>query len=96
MNIEDALCAQTGGEAFFPESGNAVPHDALAICAVCPVIEDCLDLALRISRDEDYGVWGGTTPPDRRRIRKNPALRAHYMERLYKTYHPDNKKGKVA
>lgn len=41
---------------------------AKAICAVCPVLQDCYDHAML--NDEDYGVWGGTTRRDRQRIRE--------------------------
>lgn len=40
---------------------------AKAICAVCPVLQDCYDHAMK--NEEDYGVWGGTTHKDRQRIR---------------------------
>ncbi len=41
----------------------AVP---LAVCAACPVKEDCLTDAL--ARREPYGIWGGTTPRQRSRM----------------------------
>lgn len=63
----DALCAETDPEVFFPEKGE--PSDAAkAICTRCPVQAECLDYALR--HDERYGVWGGTSERDRRRLRK--------------------------
>jgi len=36
------------------------------ICAACPVCSDCLAYAL--NSDEPYGVWGATTPQERRDI----------------------------
>ena len=36
---------------------------AKAICATCPVIETCLNHALKVR--EPYGVWGGLTAQER-------------------------------
>lgn len=46
------------------------PHRALAksICAVCPVISDCLFHALR--NFEPHGIWGGYDAKERRSLRK--------------------------
>jgi WhiB family redox-sensing transcriptional regulator len=61
----DALCAQVGGDAFFPEKGDS-PKQAKAICGRCPAKRPCLEYALehRIRP----GVWGGYTDKERRRI----------------------------
>lgn len=40
------------------------------LCLGCSLIEPCLDTALGYSQDEDYGVWGGTGPKERRMIRR--------------------------
>lgn len=37
---------------------------AKAICAGCPVVEDCLDYAVRIK--EQHGIWGGLNENERR------------------------------
>ncbi len=39
---------------------------AKAICADCPVIVQCREEGRR----EEHGVWFGTTPVERRRLRK--------------------------
>ncbi|MHB1554603.1 MAG: WhiB family transcriptional regulator [Acidimicrobiales bacterium] len=39
---------------------------ALALCGACPVVEPCRAAGAR----EPDGVWGGTTPRDRRRARR--------------------------
>ncbi len=39
---------------------------AKAVCAVCPVIENCLRWAL--AAREPYGVWGGTSAEERERV----------------------------
>lgn len=64
----DALCAQTGPDLFFPEDYRETDKvsDAQAVCARCPVRRQCLNVALE--RGEEYGIWGGLTPRDRRRL----------------------------
>jgi hypothetical protein len=42
---------------------------ALSVCAVCPVREECLELALRNWTVGQHGVWGGTVPAERERLR---------------------------
>lgn len=63
--IDNALCAQTDPEAFFPERGK-VPAEAKRICQSCPVRADCLDYALRTG--QRFGVWGGLSERERRRL----------------------------
>lgn len=66
---ESAACKSMGTKLFYEERGHSVDV-AKAICASCPVIEDCLDFALQGSSYGDAGVWGGTTPEERRLIRR--------------------------
>jgi WhiB family transcriptional regulator, redox-sensing transcriptional regulator len=40
------------------------------ICMSCPVRDDCLMEALDHEERSDAGVWGGTGPEERRRIRR--------------------------
>lgn len=40
---------------------------AKAICHRCPVKSLCLEYALE--NDEVFGIWGGTTPSERRQIK---------------------------
>ncbi|GAA4481105.1 hypothetical protein GCM10023190_26800 [Enteractinococcus fodinae] len=63
----DALCAQTDPEAFFPEKGGST-RDAKKVCGSCPVKQECLEYAL--SNDERFGIWGGMSERERRRLRK--------------------------
>lgn len=60
----DALCAQTDPEAFFPDDGNVA--DAKRMCARCCVRESCLSHAL--SANEPFGVWGGLSATERRKL----------------------------
>ncbi|MCH4249482.1 MAG: WhiB family transcriptional regulator [Microbacteriaceae bacterium] len=63
----DALCAQTDPEAFFPEKGGST-RDAKRICESCEVREQCLQYALE--HDERFGIWGGLSERERRRLRR--------------------------
>ncbi|GAA1345467.1 WhiB family transcriptional regulator [Arthrobacter roseus] len=63
----DALCAQTDPEAFFPEKGGST-RDAKRVCGACNVRSQCLEYAL--ANDERFGIWGGMSERERRRLRK--------------------------
>ena len=63
----DALCAQTDPEAFFPEKGGST-RDAKKICTTCAVRGECLDYALQ--NDERFGIWGGLSERERRKLRR--------------------------
>jgi WhiB family transcriptional regulator, redox-sensing transcriptional regulator len=63
----DSLCAQTDPEAFFPEKGGST-RDAKKICASCEVRIHCLEYALE--NDERFGIWGGLSERERRKLRK--------------------------
>jgi WhiB family transcriptional regulator, redox-sensing transcriptional regulator len=63
----DSLCAQTDPEAFFPEKGGST-RDAKKICASCEVRVHCLEYALE--NDERFGIWGGLSERERRKLRK--------------------------
>jgi WhiB family redox-sensing transcriptional regulator len=63
----DSLCAQTDPEAFFPEKGGST-RDAKKICGSCEVRPQCLQYAL--ANDERFGIWGGLSERERRKLRK--------------------------
>ena len=64
---ENALCAQTDPEAFFPEKGGST-REAKRICQGCEVRDACLEYAL--SNDERFGIWGGLSERERRRLKR--------------------------
>ncbi|WP_307849578.1 WhiB family transcriptional regulator [Qaidamihabitans albus] len=64
---ERALCAQTDPEAFFPEKGGST-REAKRICQGCEVKDDCLEYAL--AHDERFGIWGGLSERERRKLKK--------------------------
>lgn len=67
--MQDAACRGRKDVDFFPEIGyNGKAPQAVRLCHICPVREDCLDFA--IVNDIDYGIWGGTNPRERRSLRR--------------------------
>ena len=62
----DALCAETDPEAFFPEKGGST-REAKRVCTGCTVRAECLEFAL--ANDERFGIWGGLSERERRRLR---------------------------
>ena len=65
--FEQPLCAETDPELFFPEKG-VVPEPAKKLCRSCDHVNDCLLWALHHSVD---GVWGATTPTERKQLRQS-------------------------
>ena len=71
---EQALCVQADPDAWFPHKGQRdLGAIATRICGHCPVPAQCLDYAL--SGADSWGgiatgVWGGTTPQERDRLRR--------------------------
>jgi WhiB family transcriptional regulator, redox-sensing transcriptional regulator len=53
-------------DAFFPEKGGST-RAAKAVCATCPVTAECLAYAL--ANDERWGVYGGKSERERRKLR---------------------------
>lgn len=62
-----ALCPQTDPDLFYPEKGGSV-REAKQVCARCPVRAECLEYALE--NDERFGIWGGESERDRRKLKK--------------------------
>lgn len=71
-----AACQDADPDLFFPITWDDQPGQAVdqarRICQACPLQQACLDWALRTG--ESDGMWGGTTPAERRR------LRAHHLQ----------------
>jgi WhiB family redox-sensing transcriptional regulator len=70
---ERALCAQIDYEMFFPGKGQSTA-DAKSICMACEVRAECLTDAL--ANHERYGVRGGLSERERRKLKKQPAQEA--------------------
>ena len=61
----NALCAQTDPEEFFPARGGSTKASK-RVCVKCDVRPSCLLWAL--DTDERWGVWGGLSEPERRKL----------------------------
>ncbi len=72
-----ANCLSTDPDLFFPERG-ASTKEAKAVCQGCVVREDCLEYAL--AEGEKFGIWGGLSERERRRIRRQRALTRAYQQ----------------
>ena len=73
----DGACRGLNPSLFIFEQGDSIgARRAKAICATCPVIDDCLEFAMRKHSNVDGGlsfidgVYGGTNYIDRRRLRQ--------------------------
>jgi WhiB family redox-sensing transcriptional regulator len=70
-------CLSADPDLFFPIAVGAVAARqvtmAQRICAGCRVRQQCLDFAMRTG--EVHGIWGGTTPEERIRFRRQRARR---------------------
>lgn len=66
-----ALCRTTDPEAFFPEKGGST-REAKRVCRSCEVRTECLEYAL--DRDERFGIWGGLSERERRRVKSNAGI----------------------
>ena len=66
-----ARCAETDPEAFFPGKGES-SRSAKRVCAGCTVRAECLEYAL--TYDVRFGIWGGVSERERRRMRRRRPL----------------------
>lgn len=65
--MEQAVCAQTDPESWFPEKGGST-REAKGMCRRCDVTDKCLAYALE--HDERFGVWGGKSETERKQMRR--------------------------
>lgn len=72
-----ANCRGADQDLFFPERG-ASTRKAKSICSACTVKEDCLEFA--ITKGERFGIWGGMSERERRRIRRQRAIEARGLQ----------------
>lgn len=66
-----ANCIGVDTDLFFPGRGESNQR-ALAVCKGCEVRQACLDYAM--ARGEKFGIWGGTSERQRRRLRRTLRL----------------------
>jgi WhiB family redox-sensing transcriptional regulator len=67
-----SACRAEDPEMFFPAARTVTVFVQLArakaVCARCPVTDDCLRYAL--ATGQQYGVWGGTSEEERKSMRR--------------------------
>ena len=68
---DHAACVDVPPSVFYPEDleGPFGPEAAKAVCGDCPVRSACLTWA--IDHHERYGVWGGMTETERRKVARD-------------------------
>jgi WhiB family redox-sensing transcriptional regulator len=65
--MDRALCAEIGDDFWFPEKGGST-RLAKQVCRACNVRAECLDYAL--DTDQKFGIWGGFSERERRRLKR--------------------------
>jgi len=68
--LEQTACRDEPSRRFVAPNDDSDVSTALSICQRCPVRQPCLDTALSHRIEADAGIWGGTTPHQRRQIRR--------------------------
>jgi WhiB family transcriptional regulator, redox-sensing transcriptional regulator len=66
-----ANCMGVDPDLFFPERGSST-REAKEVWRGCVVREDCLEFA--IANGEKFGIWGGMSERERRRVRRERVL----------------------
>lgn len=78
-DFESPVCAQIGPTSYYLEENDEdtgvdvrsySPHHGVAasLCKQCPHLAECLSWG---TYHEPYGIWGGTTPGQRKDIRRH-------------------------
>ena len=67
---DQASCLGVDPDLFFPERG-ASTREAKEVCKGCVVRGECLEYAL--ANGEKFGIWGGLSERERRRLRRQRA-----------------------
>lgn len=62
-----ALCATVDPDRFYPERGGST-RTAKSVCLGCDVRTECLKYAL--DADDSFGVWGGLSEREWRKLKK--------------------------
>lgn len=67
--LKQGLCVGMDAEQWIAPGDLPTTKKLKAVCAECPVREQCLEYALDLPERETMGVWGGTSERERRKIR---------------------------
>jgi WhiB family transcriptional regulator, redox-sensing transcriptional regulator len=73
-DMERANCVGVDTDLFFPDSSvqeQSIVKAMTKMCHQCPIYFECLEYALAVKVD---GIWAGTTPAERKRLRKKRGI----------------------
>lgn len=69
--LDSAACVGIDANMFFVDCKSKRNQETvefvLSVCRDCPVRKTCLE----VNFNEEFGIWGGTTPEDRKRMKKH-------------------------
>jgi WhiB family redox-sensing transcriptional regulator len=78
--FESASCREVGGDFFFVDetTNEYISLDlAKSVCKGCLHMQECLEWAVKHEND---GIWGGTTPAQRRMMRRELGITLHRVD----------------
>lgn len=78
-------CVDEDPDPFYQPEIVGNERRAKRICHGCPVVDLCLETAIAVTGD-DWGVWGGSTPTERERMRH--ARQATQLRLMRRHGHP--------
>ncbi len=73
--MERGACRGMSPRIFYPERGDDTTY-AISVCRSCPVKDECLKHAL--DEKELFGIWGGKTSTQRRRLLAETGVKLSY------------------
>lgn len=70
LDMDKAACKTADPEIFFVDGNDRETiAEAKSYCGICPIVLQCLTYAMK---NNEQGIWGGTTMSERLRVRNNP------------------------
>lgn len=81
LDYSEAVCTTTDPEIFFADAneGRNRSYDiAREVCAKCPLMAPCLIRA--VEDGEEFGMWGGAKPKERRGMKLHPERIAEHIK----------------
>lgn len=74
---DNAACKRTDVNLFMSKEKGAV-KEALALCAGCLVVKDCLNFAM--TNNITHGIWGGKTERQRKSLKRAKNLEVRVLK----------------
>lgn len=86
LDLTQAKCATLTNslEIFFPEGSDiqAKVNYAKAVCSQCPIAVACFMNKMEESQTETYGIWGMSTPSERKAMANDRKLFQVHLDKL--------------